>query len=93
MSVFTAPAPFGGPQLLLALQVLGNSSLTISTSPTALYQAFIAAIQRSNVAFMQLGEFLSFQVLHDMGENQVKVIDKSESTGIFRMFTCISLFH
>ncbi|XP_066939444.1 glutathione hydrolase 7-like isoform X2 [Macrobrachium rosenbergii] len=52
-TVITAPAPFGGPQLLLALEMLRNSNLT-QASPALLYHSFIEAIRRSYRSFVEL---------------------------------------
>lgn len=54
MSIFTASAPFGGPQLLTALQLLQNSKITHATTPSILYHSFAEAIQRSYAGFIKL---------------------------------------
>ncbi|XP_069948869.1 glutathione hydrolase 7-like [Cherax quadricarinatus] len=55
MSLYTAPAPFGGPQLLAAIQLLWNSKITHHTAPFTLYHSFIEAIRRSYTGFIKLG--------------------------------------
>ncbi|XP_068248117.1 glutathione hydrolase 7-like [Palaemon carinicauda] len=52
-TVFTAPAPFGGPQLLMALEILKNSNLT-QASTAVLYHSFIEAVRRSYRSFVEL---------------------------------------
>lgn len=57
MSVFTAPAPFGGPQLLTALQLLQNTNLTQHPPMSSYYHSFIEAIRRSYAGFVKLGRW------------------------------------
>ncbi|XP_037787878.1 glutathione hydrolase 7-like [Penaeus monodon] len=56
MSVFTAPAPFGGPQLLTALQLLRNTNLTTHLPLSNFYHSFIEAIRRSYAGFVSLAD-------------------------------------
>lgn len=56
MSVFTAPAPFGGPQLLTALQLLRNTNLTTHLPLSNYYHSFIEAIRRSYAGFVGLAD-------------------------------------
>ncbi|XP_042864949.1 glutathione hydrolase 7-like isoform X2 [Penaeus japonicus] len=56
MSVFTAPAPFGGPQLLAALQLLRNSNLTTHLPLSNFYHSFLEAIRRSYAGFVSLAD-------------------------------------
>lgn len=60
MSVFTAPAPFGGPQLLTALQLLRNTNLTTHLPLSNFYHSFIEAIRRSYAGFVSLGKEVRF---------------------------------
>nr|XP_045607292.1 glutathione hydrolase 7-like isoform X2 [Procambarus clarkii] len=53
-SLYTAPAPFGGPQLLTAVHLLRNSNITHFTTPSTLYHYFIEAIRRSYAGFIKL---------------------------------------
>lgn len=56
MTLFTAPAPFGGPQLMSALYILANSNITQTSPSAALYHSFIEAIRRSYSTFIRLAD-------------------------------------
>lgn len=58
MSVYTAPEPFGGPQLLTMLQILLNSKINTHTNESFVYHAFIEAMRRSYASFVKFGKCL-----------------------------------
>lgn len=58
MSVYTAPEPFGGPQLLTMLQILLNSKINTHTNESFVYHAFIEAMRRSYASFVTFGKCL-----------------------------------
>ncbi|CAL4119828.1 unnamed protein product, partial [Meganyctiphanes norvegica] len=76
-SIFTTPAPFGGPQLLSAAQMLFNTKVDSSTKESDFYHYIIEAIQRSYPGYLKLDNTMSKSQENATTEYLKEAVDSS----------------
>ncbi|KAK7076864.1 gamma-glutamyltransferase, partial [Halocaridina rubra] len=80
-TLFTAPAPFGGPQLMLALKMLDSINSTQLYSDSVLYHSLVEAIRQSYAKFIKLAEEEEPN-LQNITQQLLNVSDASVDTSI-----------